>query len=134
MDPFFLAMSRYKRQRYDECIEICSEMLDRNPYDQAAWLLKCRALTKKSWIDDLEIDEEGVADLLMDDNAVSNAPRPGTSFTRPLTSAGQPGGISQVMRPMSNAGRPITGYQRPGTNRPVTSSNSRANLSTALQG
>ena len=32
---------------------------------QAAWLLKCRALTKKSWIDDLEIDEEGVADILM---------------------------------------------------------------------
>jgi hypothetical protein len=28
-------------------------------------LLKCRALTKKSWIDDLEIDEEGVADILM---------------------------------------------------------------------
>lgn len=32
---------------------------------QATWLLKCRALTKKSWIDDLEIDEEGVADILM---------------------------------------------------------------------
>jgi tetratricopeptide repeat protein 8 len=51
-------------------------------------LLKCRALTKKSWVDDLEIDEEGVADLLMDDNAINNAPRPGTSFSRPLTSAG----------------------------------------------
>ena len=34
---------------------------------------------------------------------------------------------------MSNSGRPITGYQRPGTNRPVTGS-SRGNLSTALQG
>lgn len=32
---------------------------------KAAWLLKCRALTKKAWIDDLEIDEEGVADILM---------------------------------------------------------------------
>lgn len=77
MDPFFLAVSRFNRQRYDECIEICTQMLDKNPYDQvglilvftrglqAAWLLKCRALTKKSWIDDLEIDEEGVADILM---------------------------------------------------------------------
>lgn len=57
-------------------------------------------LTKKSWIDDLEIDEEGVADILMgisfrdnnytfiDENAINNAPRPGTSFSRPLTSAG----------------------------------------------
>ena len=40
-------------------------MLDKNPMDQAAWLLKCKALTKKSWVDDLEIDEEGVADILM---------------------------------------------------------------------
>lgn len=82
-------------------------MLDKNPYDQvgvfaltlkAAWLLKCRALTKKAWIDDLEIDEEGVGDILMgkffychhlntrlDENAMSNAPRPGTSFQRPHT-------------------------------------------------
>ena len=60
-------------------------------------MLKCRALTKKSWIDDLEIDEEGVADILMgnltsdstfiDENAINNAPRPGTSFARPMTSA-----------------------------------------------
>ena len=68
--------------------------------------MKCRALTKKSWIDDLEIDEEGVADILMgtinmksltlliDENAMNNAPRPGTSFSRPLSSSGQPGGIS----------------------------------------
>lgn len=68
--------------------------------------MKCRALTKKNWIDDLEIDEEGVADILMgkisilqrdyyvDENAINNAPRPGTSFSRPLTSAQQPGGIS----------------------------------------
>ena len=69
-------------------------MLEKNPYDQAAWLLKCKALTKKSYIDDLEIDEEGVADILMDDNAINNAPRPGTSFARPLSSSGQPGGIS----------------------------------------
>ena len=32
---------------------------------QAVWLLKCRALTQKSWVDDLEIEEEGIADLLM---------------------------------------------------------------------
>lgn len=61
-------------------------MLDKNPKDQASWLLKCRALTRKSYIDDLEIDEEGVADILMDDHAINNAPRPGTSFNRPMTS------------------------------------------------
>ena len=34
MDPFFLAVSRFNRQRFDECIEICTQMLDKNPYDQ----------------------------------------------------------------------------------------------------
>lgn len=56
------------------------------------------------YVDDLEIEEEGVADMLMgklylnyllaDENAIQQAPRPGTSFTRPLSSAGQTGGIS----------------------------------------
>ena len=45
-------------------------MLDKNPMDQAAWLLKCKALTKKNWVDDLEIDEEGVADILMGKNEI----------------------------------------------------------------
>ena len=62
-------------------------MLDKNPYDQAAWLLKCKALTKKSWVDDLEIDEEGIADLIMDENAMATMARPGTSFRSPLNSA-----------------------------------------------
>ena len=96
-------------------------------------MLKCRALTKKSYIDDLEIDEEGVADILMDENAINNAPRPGTSFSRPLSSVGQPGGISQMVRPMSSSGRPVSGYMRPGTNRPVTGA-SRGNLTTAMAG
>ena len=47
-----------------------------------------KALTKKAYIDDLEIDEEGVADILMDENAMNKAPRPGTSFSRPMSSSG----------------------------------------------
>ena len=94
MDQFFLATSKFNRQKWDQCIDICTALLEKNPYDQAAWLLKCRALTKKAYIDDLEIDEEGVADILMDDNAINKAPRPGTSFLRPLSSSGRDGGIS----------------------------------------
>jgi len=40
-------------------------------------------LTKNAYIDDLEIEEEGIADILMDDNAVATAPRPGTSINSP---------------------------------------------------
>ncbi len=65
MDQFFLATSRYNRQKYDSCIELCDKLLEKNSQDQAAWFLKCRALTKKMYIDDLEIEEEGVADMLM---------------------------------------------------------------------
>jgi tetratricopeptide repeat protein 8 len=39
------------------------------------WFLKCRALTAKNWIDDAEMEEEGVAEMLLDDNAMASAPR-----------------------------------------------------------
>jgi len=31
-------------------------------------------MTKHAYIDDLEIEDEGVADILMDDNAMASAP------------------------------------------------------------
>lgn len=37
LDPVFLAMQRFKRQRYEECIDMCTELLMSNPYDQAVW-------------------------------------------------------------------------------------------------
>ena len=35
MDEFILAMSRYKRRKYDSAIELCDTMLHNNPQDQA---------------------------------------------------------------------------------------------------
>ncbi|CAE7581589.1 Ttc8 [Symbiodinium sp. KB8] len=133
LNPFFRAVSRFRQRRWDECIDICTELLEQNPKDQAAWFLKCRALTSKQWIDDVEIDEEGVADLLLDENAVAQAPRPGTSLNRPLTRAESGGGPTQVVRPVSASGRPLTGFARPGTNRPTSSSAGR-DVTTAMQG
>jgi len=79
----------------------------------------------------LWVSIENQTNCSVDDNAMTQAPRPGTSFSRPLSSAGQVGGISQSIRPMSNAGRPMSGFLRPGTNRPMTGS-TRGNLTTAL--
>ncbi|CAJ1402064.1 unnamed protein product [Effrenium voratum] len=132
LNPFFRAVSRFRQRRWDECIDLCTELLEQNPRDQAAWFLKCRALTSKQWIDDVEIDEEGVADLLLDENAVAQAPRPGTSLNRPLT-RDTGGGPTQVVRPVSASGRPLTGFARPGTNRPGSSSAGR-DITTAMQG
>lgn len=130
LNPFFRAVSKFRQRRWDECIDICTVLLGRNPRDQAVWFLKCRALTSKQWIDDLEMDEEGVADLLMDENAVAQAPRPGTSLNRPMTKAAEAGGPSQAVRPVSSSGRPLTGFARPGTNRPTTG----GDIATAMQG
>lgn len=42
---------------------------------KAAWIIKCRAVVKQNYIDDIELDEEGVAEVLMDENAVASVPR-----------------------------------------------------------
>jgi len=109
MDPVFLAQSKLRRRKYDECIEICTDLLARNPYDQvglrhitstnnpvgggnetqtcialqAVWYLKAQALTEKNYVDDTEMDEEGAADLLLDENQRNAAPRWPQKQTRP---------------------------------------------------
>ena len=84
------------------CVRVCKHQIENvryhlheHPMNAKSWdEPETKALTKKAYIDDLEIDEEGVADILMDDNAINKAPRPGTSFLRPLSSSGRDGGIS----------------------------------------
>lgn len=78
-------MSRFRRRRFDECIALCDELLSSNNRDQAAWSLKCQSLTKKNFIDDLEVCEESLGDLLLDENTVTDGARPGTSFQKPQT-------------------------------------------------
>lgn len=99
VDPVFLAQSKLRRRKFDDAIEICTKLLADNPYDrvraaaaarrpasglsrhrprprpQAVWYIKTRALTLKNWIDDTEMEEEGIAEVLLDDNATANAPR-----------------------------------------------------------
>lgn len=85
VNPIWLAQSKMRRRRYDECIDICTAALRKNSLDQVsrlhlqphichvvrlaellaswfdlqvAWYLKCRAITLKSWIDDTEVEEE----------------------------------------------------------------------------
>ena len=46
---------------------------------QAAWCLKTRALTGQVYVDEVEVDEEGIAEVLMDDNSMAQfvGSRPG---------------------------------------------------------
>ena len=60
VDPVFLAMSKLRRGYYDECIDICTNLLAENPRDKAVWFIKTRALTLADYIDDTEMEEEGI--------------------------------------------------------------------------
>lgn len=133
MDPLWLAMSKLRRGKLDECVTICDEALAKNQNDQAAWFVKCRAVIKQNYIDDIELDEEGIAEVLMDENAMSSMPRPGTSLQSQQLSNNysNSGSFDSSMRPVSQSGRPLTGFARPSTNsRPLSGS---ANIRDALQ-
>jgi len=120
MDPCWLALSKLRRNRVQECIDICSEKLDENPNDQAFWVVKCRAVIQQSWMDDIELDEAaGVAETFLDDNAVASMPRPGTSLNAPQTSV-KGGSMDPGLRPVTNGGRPMSGFARPGSSRPTS--------------
>lgn len=89
MDPFYLALSLFRRRKYDKCIEACTSVLEKQPLDQAAWCLKMRAMTQRIYVDDIESEEIPENDFL-DENVVASAPRPGTSMKTaepPKTSA-----------------------------------------------
>lgn len=38
-------------------------------------MLKVRALTEQSYVDELEVEDEGIAELLLDDNAIADVAR-----------------------------------------------------------
>ena len=38
-------------------------------------MVKCKAVIRQNYIDDIELDEESVADIVMDENAVASMPR-----------------------------------------------------------
>ncbi|GAB6031788.1 Tetratricopeptide repeat protein 8 [Chamberlinius hualienensis] len=112
MDEFYLALSLFKRRKYEKCSEICSKLLERNQLDQAVWVLKMKALTSQVYVDDSELDEDGMADCLLEDNAIAQMPRPGTSLNTPKTSQSS---HIQSFRPVTTSGRPLSGIVHPGT-------------------
>uniref|UniRef100_UPI003AAE7898 tetratricopeptide repeat protein 8 isoform X4 n=1 Tax=Centroberyx gerrardi TaxID=166262 RepID=UPI003AAE7898 len=113
MDPLFLAWSYFRRRKFQQCSDICSKILEDSPYDQAAWSLKTRALTEMVYIDEVEVDQEGIAEMMLDESSIAQVARPGTSLRLPGTSHG--GGPTPAVRPMTQSGRPITGFVRPST-------------------
>ncbi|XP_015825656.1 tetratricopeptide repeat protein 8 isoform X1 [Nothobranchius furzeri] len=121
MDPLFLAWSYFRRRKFQQCSEICTKILQDSPYDQdsslfiseAAWSLKTSAFTEMVYVDEVDVDQEGIAEMMLDESSIAQVARPGTSLRLPSTSQG--GGPSPAVRPMTQSGRPITGFVRPST-------------------
>lgn len=57
MDPFYKAISLFRRKRYEDCINICNELLQANPRLKGPWELKMRAMTQRVYVDDIEADD-----------------------------------------------------------------------------
>ncbi len=34
MDPMYLAYSFYRRRKFEQCVALCTQLLEKNPYDQ----------------------------------------------------------------------------------------------------
>uniref|UniRef100_A0A5F5PFX8 Tetratricopeptide repeat domain 8 n=1 Tax=Equus caballus TaxID=9796 RepID=A0A5F5PFX8_HORSE len=113
MEPLLLAWSYFRRRKFQLCADLCTQMLEKSPYDQAVWILKARALTEMVYVDEIDVNQEGIAEMMLDENAIAQVPRPGTSLKLPGTN--QMGGPSPAVRPVTQTGRPITGFLRPST-------------------
>ena len=51
LDPLYVALLLFRQHRFEAAAAACTKMLEKNPYDEAAWSLKTRALTAqvKEW-------------------------------------------------------------------------------------
>ena len=36
---------RFRQHDYEKCVDLCTDLLEKNPLDEAIWSLKTRALT-----------------------------------------------------------------------------------------
>lgn len=47
-------------------------------------------MTGQVYVDEVDVDEEGIAEMVMDDNTIAQVSRPGTSLKQPGTGRGAP--------------------------------------------
>lgn len=65
MDPFHKAVVLFRLRKYEQCIEICNQLLVSDPTKQGPWELKMRAMTLRVYVDDIEAEEDAVAGTLI---------------------------------------------------------------------
>uniref|UniRef100_A0A2K6FKN5 Tetratricopeptide repeat domain 8 n=1 Tax=Propithecus coquereli TaxID=379532 RepID=A0A2K6FKN5_PROCO len=108
MEPLLLAWSYFRRRKFQLCADLCTQMLEKSPYDQPGTSLKLPGSNQTG----------GPSQAV---RPITQAGRPITGFLRPSTQSGRPGTMEQAIR------TPRTAY----TARPITSSGRYVRLGTA---
>uniref|UniRef100_A0A8C9B6D9 Uncharacterized protein n=1 Tax=Phocoena sinus TaxID=42100 RepID=A0A8C9B6D9_PHOSS len=109
----------FRHRNFQLWADLCMQMLEKSPYDRiehtelAAWILKARALNEVVYIDEIDVDPEGIAEMILNKNTIAHIPCPGTSLKLPGTN--QTGGPSPAVRLITQVGIPITSFLRPST-------------------
>ena len=111
-DLMFKALLKYRLKDYSKCQALCDQILQKNPQDLAAWSLKALLLSQMVYVDESEVEENGIAEVLLDETSMSKVSRPGTSLN---TASGSGSNISKGIRPTTQSGRPVSGFVRPGS-------------------
>ena len=70
-----------------------------------------QCLTQQIHVDDVEADEEGIAEMVLTEDAIAQIARPGTSLRTAVAKTA----LSPAVRPVTQTGRPISGVTRPVT-------------------
>ncbi|GMS79997.1 hypothetical protein PENTCL1PPCAC_2172, partial [Pristionchus entomophagus] len=104
------ALRLFSANQIDGAEDEATRILQKNPLDQAAWTLKLSCLADRFYVDELENNDIGLAEQVIDTQIIATAARPGTSFARPSTSSRA---ANPILRPTSSTGRPLTGVVRP---------------------
>lgn len=58
MDPYLKALLLFRVRRYEQCVDICNQLLANNVTLQGPWELKMRAMTQRVYVDDIEAEED----------------------------------------------------------------------------
>ena len=82
MDPLYRALSHYRMRQFRQCVDVCTEILTADGRNQAAWILKMRALTQQVSFDDIEVMESLVDGAGDQQKAMTCTARPGTSLLK----------------------------------------------------
>ncbi len=45
VDPLYMSLLYFRHHDFEKSADVCTAMLEKNPYDEAVWSLKTRALT-----------------------------------------------------------------------------------------